>query len=308
MDINIMLGQMAQFFMVMCLGYILYKVKFIDDDFIKKFTTIVLQVAMPALILAAVLRQIENRNMKEAAFVFGIATAMYVILPIVGWIVAKLLGTPLNQMGLYIFMMVYSNVGFMGIPLINALYGEKAVFLTAIFNLLFNLSSFSFGVIVMNYGLNNKAKFNPKSLIKPGIIVPCLALIIYCIGIEIPTIVVNGIASVGNMTTPAAMLLIGAALAKIEISKVFNDVRVYIFSIIKQLIVPILAWIVLKNIISSEEIMLITIIMISMPIANSAVLFATEYESDEELAAKSVFITTVMSLITIPIVSIICLR
>lgn len=308
MDISIMLSQMAQFLLVMCLGYILYKINFLDDEFDKKLTKVVLQITMPCVILASVLKEASNRNLVQAGIIFLIAIGMYfVILPIAGLLLAKILGFNVSQQGLMAFMMVYANIGFMGIPLVSALYGEKAVFFTAIFNLVFNLSLFSLGVVLVNFGTDNEVKPNFKMLVKPGIILPLIALVIYCMGLRIPDMIIDTASTIGGITTPAAMLLIGAALAKIDLKSLFSGVRIYIFSIIKQVAVPLLAWLLLKRFISDKDILAITIVMLAMPIANSAVLFATEYKGDEELAAKTVFITTIMSIVTIPLISLICL-
>ena len=107
---------------------------------------------------------------------------------------------------------------------------------------------------------------------------------------------------VGDITTPMAMLLIGSTLANIPLKEVFSELRIYPYTIIKQVIVPIIAYPILNMFISDSLILGITLIMISMPVANSAVLFATEYDGDISLAAKTVFMTTLLSVVTIPLI------
>lgn len=97
------------------------------------------------------------------------------------------------------------------------------------------------------------------------------------------------------------MLLIGCSLAKMDIKSVFTEVRIYPWTIIKQLIIPLLLWFPLTMIIKNELVLNVTYVLIAMPVANSAVLFATNYGGDSELAAKTTFITTLISLITVPI-------
>ena len=302
MDITVILQQMTQFFLIMCLGYILYKIGMITADFSKKLTSLVLHVTMPALILSSVLTQTGERNLSEVLVVFGVAIAMYVSLPILGWIVVKILRFPVNIQGMYIFMTVFSNVGFMGIPLISALYGEKAVFYTAIFNLIFNISVFTIGTRLMNYKSGKSEKLNFKTFLTPGVCVASLAVVIYFLNIPFPKVVVNSISSVGSITTPVAMIMMGASLAKLDVKNIFNDYRVYLFAVVKQVVLPLGLWPLLNLTIKNEYILAITMVMLCMPVANNAVLFAVEHNKDEELAAKNIFISTILSIATIPLI------
>ena len=302
MDITVILQQMTQFFLIMCLGYILYKIGMITADFSKKLTSLVLHVTMPALILSSVLTQTGERNLSEVLVVFGVAIAMYVSLPILGWIVVKILRFPVNIQGMYIFMTVFSNVGFMGIPLISALYGEKAVFYTAIFNLIFNIAVFTIGTRLMNYKSGKSEKLNFKTFLTPGVCVASLAVVIYFLNIPFPKVVVNSISSVGSITTPVAMIMMGASLAKLDVKNIFNDYRVYLFAVVKQVVLPLGLWPLLNLTIKNEYILAITMVMLCMPVANNAVLFAVEHNKDEELAAKNIFISTILSIATIPLI------
>lgn len=302
MDITIILQQMTQFFLIMCLGYILYKIGMINADFSKKLTSLVLHVTMPALILSSVLSQTGERNLSEVLVVFVVAIAMYTLLPIIGWIIVKILRFEDKIQGMYIFMTVFSNVGFMGIPLISALYGEKAVFYTAIFNLIFNIAVFTIGNRLMNYKTGKAEKLSFKTFLTPGVCVATLAVVIYFLNISFPKVVVNSISSVGGITTPVAMIMMGASLAKIDVKSIFNDYRVYLFAVVKQVVLPLCLWPLVNLTIKNEYILAITMIMLCMPVANNAVLFAVEHNKDEELAAKNIFISTILSIATIPLI------
>ncbi|MCW5336067.1 AEC family transporter, partial [Pseudomonas aeruginosa] len=109
------------------------------------------------------------------------------------------------------------------------------------------------------------------------------------------------------LTTPLAMLLMGATLAAMNVKEIFNDWRVYPYAVIKQLGLPLLMWPLLKWVIKDPFILGITFLLAAMPVANMSVLFATEYHRDEKLAAKNVFITTLLSIITVPMVIYICM-
>lgn len=307
MNIEILANQLIQLFLIICMGYLLYKVKIFNGHVNQKLTKLLLNVSMPAMILSSVLEQTERPPINEVTTVFIAAIAMYIILPFISILLVKIMRIPKQQQGLYMFMHTFSNVGFMGFPIISALYGETAVFYTAIINVIFNLSVFTYGVVMVNYAGSEKANLNAQKLLSPGIIGAALALVIYAGNIHFPTPIESAVQTLGSVTTPLAMLMIGSTLAAMNLKEIFNDARVYVFSVIKQIVIPIALFYVARAFISDEFILGIVFIMLLMPVANTGLLFATEYNRDEGLAAKTVFITTLMSLVTIPLGIWICM-
>lgn len=307
MDIGILTNQLIQLFLVICMGYLLYKINIFNLEVNQRLTKLLLNVSLPAMIINSVLEQTERPPVNEVMMVFAVAVAMYVILPIISILLVKIIRIPKEQQGVYMFMNTFSNVGFMGFPIISAIHGETAVFYTAIINIIFNLSVFTYGIIMMHYASGKKADLNIKKLLSPGVICSVLAVVIYALNIHLPSPVESAVGTLGSLTTPLAMLLIGSTLARMDIKSVFNDGRVYVFSVIKQLVLPILLFFAARLLIENDYILGITFIMLLMPVANTALLFATEYHRDEKLAAKAVFITTLMSLITIPLGIWICM-
>ncbi len=302
MDIQVILMQMVQLFLMIGLGYFLFKVKILDVELNKRLTTLLLAVTTPALIISSVLSTTEYLPFTDILFVFLVGILVYIVLPILGWILVKIMRIPLPQQGLYIFMTVFSNIGFMGFPVMKAIFGNDAVFYTALFNMLFNLLVFSVGTGIMGYGTGRKMDFNPKDLLSPGVIASLVALVIYMAKIQFPNVISSTITMIGDITTPVAMLIIGSTLANIPLKEVFSELCIYPYTFIKQVIIPVLAYPVLRLFIQDPLILGVTLIMISMPVANSAVLFATEYDGDVSLAAKAVFMTTLLSIVTIPLI------
>ena len=303
MDINIIVSQMTILFLILALGYFIFKIKLVDDNFTKKFSALVIKVTMPAMVLSSVLDLTERQSLRDVLTSFGIAVALFaIVMPIVGFFLAKLFRVKRNSTGLYIFMATFSNVGFMGFPVISALAGEVGLFYAAINNLVFNITVFTLGVWLVNRdkGGENSA-FDIKLLLSPGVIVSLLAIVVYFMNIKFPALLCDTIRSVGSITSPSAMLIIGCTLAKMDIKTVFSDWRLYPWTLIKQIVIPILLWIPLAMIIKNEILLTVTFILFSMPVANNAVLFANTYDGDAELAARSVFLTTLFSLLTVPI-------
>lgn len=306
MDVIIIIQQLIKFFIIMGVGYFLYKKGLMDSDFNKKLTNIIIRVTMPCLIVSSVFGVSEDRNYSKVLFVFLVAIIMYISLTFLGMLVANIIGLKKEDKGLYTFMTIFGNTGFLGFPLVEAVLGKEAVFYTSIFNMIFNLFIFTVGIKAINYpnetGSEDKKSRIVKLLTHPGIIGALLAIVIYFSNIQIPDILSSTITTMGSVTSPVAMLLMGASLAKIPVNRLFNDVKIYIFTIIKMIAIPVLTGLLINMFIKDELIACVTLIMSAVPVANNSVMFAIEYNKDEETAAKNVFISTLFSIISIPVV------
>lgn len=302
MDNQVIINIMIQLFLMIFIGYFLFKIGVFDKNFNQKLTKYILHVTMPALIINSVLEQTTRPAMKTVEMTFMVSCIMFVALPIIGIIIAKLIREDKKKQGLYAFMMTYSNIGFMGFPVIDAVYGSTAVFYTAIVNIVFNVTAFTIGILVLRYGGGVNTKFSLSKLFSPGVIFSVAAIFIYLFNIKFPTVVASTIESIGYTTTPLAMLLMGSTLATMAIKEVFNDGKVYLFCLIKQIVIPVLLYPVVKYFVHDSLLFGVIMVLLLMPIATNSIMFAIEYKGDEKLAAKSVFISTVLSLITIPLI------
>lgn len=306
MDINVLINQLIQLFLIICLGYFMNKAGIIDTHFNQKGAKLIINVTMPAMIISSVLSLTERPDEKDVLTVFAVSLAMYLLLPILAFILTKITKTPADKQGVYMFMYIFSNVGFMGFPILDSVFGATAVFYGGIVNIIFNLACYSYGIVVINHGSGVSGEMNLKKLLSPGIICSLLAMIIYALNIHFPSTIENTFATVGGLTSTFSMIIIGSTLATIDLKEVFNDRLVYLFSIIKQLALPLILMPVCKFFLHDELIYGVTMMMLLMPVANTAVLFTTDYGHDEQLAAKTVFITTALSLVTIPLGMLLC--
>lgn len=297
MCIMLIVNQMIQLFIMIIIGYGMGKTSLFHSNFNQKLTQFVLNLVMPCMIVASVM---SSNTTSLALFDILKATFILIILlPIVSNLCIRFL--PISHKGLYMFMMMFPNVGFMGFPLMKAIFGNESLLSTAVINMGFNLSLFTLGAWVMNYDQKENTKFYIKDLLSPGVIASLAALLIYAMNISFPQVVSNPISLIGDMTTPLAMLIIGATLSQYKMKDVFLDFKVYLFALIIDFVIPILFYPLIHMIINDAMIQGITLIILAMPVANGAVLFAKNYNQNEFLAAKTVFISTLMSIITIPI-------
>lgn len=294
MNVYLVINKILQLFMMIVLGFNLGKMKDFDESFIDKMNRFVLNITMPCLIISSVS---ANKNGIPYQDLFLSMIILIIILPIFAYLCLKI--SSLKDKSLYLFMIIYPNVGFIGFPLLQSLFGKQSLLLTALINMPFNLSLFTLGMMIMS---NNKS-FQIKKLITPGIIASMIAVLLYIFSISLPETLLQPIQLIGNMTTPLAMIIIGATLSKYPIKKILLDRKIYLFTIFIDLIIPMIFSPLVHFLIKDTMIQAMTMIILAMPVANGAVLFAKRYQQNEFLAAKTVFLSTLLSIITIPVVA-----
>lgn len=298
MDIGVIVNQMLVLFIVMIIGYITNKKNILDVNVNKKISSLLLNITAPALILSSVVNRDKAGDPKLVLDIAVLAIILYAILPFLGIVLAKILKVPKEDENLYQFMTIFSNVGFVGFPVIESIFGSEAVFFAAIINLVFNVFCYSYGIYLISE--SNKLSFDIKTLINPGIIVSIIAIIIYITNIEVPLVIKETTSMIGGITTPLAMMLIGSSLGEVPIKEVFLEKRLYPYTFIKQIIMPIIFFLILKPFVTNELILGIIIIVSAMPVATITIMFCNEYEGNISLASKTIFITTLCSIVTIP--------
>lgn len=297
MDIQVIINQMIILFLVMIVGYIANKAKILDQEQNQKLSSLVLNVTSPGLILSSVAEPASG-DLGTVLQIFLISVAIYIILPIIGIVFGRILNVAKEDRNLYQFMTIFSNIGFMGYPVIQSIFGSHALFFAAIVNLVFNIFCYSYGVFLISG--SGKLSFDFKQLINPGMVFSIIAVVIYLTKWQMPDIVAETSSLVGSITTPLAMMIIGSSLAEIPLKEVINEIRIYPYTIIKQILMPILFWWVLKFIVSDPVVLGVLVILIAMPVGSITIMFCNQFGGNTPLASKSIFITTLASVFTIP--------
>ena len=308
MDIAILIQQLLILFIILFCGVFLYKIHLMDQELNQKLTRLLIDFTLPATILDSVMNQTGSRSYSRLAVMFAASVSMYVLLPFISDGIARLLHVPAKDKGCYLFMSTFGNTGFMGYPLISALLGSEGVLYAAIVNMIFNIACFAYGVTMMS---GKKQKLSLRSflftLLTPGISVSILSIILYLTGFVLPTIITSPVHYIGNMTTPLAMLVVGSTLGSMDLKSVFSEFRIYPFILIRQFLVPVLLFPLLKLCIPDTFLLTIVFIMLLVPVANTSVIFSINYGNNQELATKGVFLTTLCSLVTMPLALALCL-
>ncbi len=301
MDIKVVISQMLTLFLILALGYLAAKRKVVSPNFGAQLSNFILSITLPCMMLASVATMPADTNQKDVLMMFVISILFYLVMPFIAYMIARILMVKKEDRQLYMYMTIWSNVGFMGFPVIASIFGEAAIFYATIFNLIFNVSNFTLGIMLMSKEGRKALDF--KKFLSPGMLSSIVAVIMFAAHLRLPELLNDTLRSLGSTTSPLAMIVIGIALSGISVKSVFTEIRLYPYLIIKQILLPLLAWLILRNMIVNPYLLGIVIVIIAMPVATSAVLFANRYENNVELATKGVFITTLASVVTIPLIS-----
>ena len=297
-DMSVLITQLIQLFLVMAVGYIAFKAKILNHTVCKHLSTFVLQITMPIMIIDAVLSLNNSQKPGSSTIVtlFVASILFYVVMPIIAFVVVKILAKTIHikkyREGLYMLMMVFGNVGFMGFPILKAACGsngELAVFYAAILNIFFNIAFFTYGIMIVGYGTETQTKISLKKFISPGML-------------SLTEILEGLFGTIGDLTPPLAMIIVGATLASVALKEVFSEWRIYVFIFVRQIVIPLLLYPVFKIFIKDSLLSIVLFIEFLMPIANSATIVANEYDLDSRFTAKAIFISTLASIVAIPLI------
>ncbi|MCC0650618.1 AEC family transporter [Clostridioides sp. ZZV15-6598] len=296
--------QVAVLFIIILVGYFVRKFNLLDEHCTSKLSNLTMTIFLPSMIISSMQINFDNKMIQKILLLLFISLVMYIVSIIIAFLLKYILKCEdTKDLGIYQYIVVFSNVAFMGYPVIEAVLGHEAIFYTAIFNLPFNLFSFTLGIYLLSKGSTTKG-FSMKSLISPATIAVVIGLFLFITGLRLPQFINDPLKMLGNMTTPISMIIIGSLLANSSAIDCFVNKRLYLVTIVRLLVLPVIIYFILKGWVNDKMILAIPVVISSMPAAANTAIFANQYDSNVTLASQCVFFTTLFSVISIPFISI----
>ncbi len=295
---------MIVLFLVMLVGFLAYKKNYINDNASKKLSSIVVNIANPALILSSVLSMDNTITGKDLITTVILAIAVFAGLLIIAIFIPIIFRVEKQSAGAYQVMTVFSNIGFMGFPIISSVYGSSALLYATLFLIPYNILIYTYGIHTMKAGKKEgKEKLKIGQILNIGVIACILAILLFIFHVKLPEFLGSVITMLSNLTAPLSMMVIGASMAVIDWKKLLSDYRLLLFSLFKLFVLPIIGTLIVKQVISNEVICGVTMVMLATPVGSMTAMLAQEYNGDYELASKGVMLSTLLSVVTLPIVS-----
>jgi len=302
----LLLEQMIILFLLMAVGFYCYKKGIITDETSKKISAIVVNIANPAMILTGCMSD-EKIEGRELLMVAVIVVSIYVVLMLLATCMPHLLKVEKESRGTYRNMTIFSNIGFMGFPVIAALYGSGALLYASLFTIPFNVLIYTYGIAVMlpESEQKEKQKMPLSRIFNVGVIACIITMIVYLLKIPVPAFIKSTTTHLSNLTAPLSMMVIGASMATMDLKKMFTDVKLLIFSVIKLLVIPLVGVLIIRQFVDNSVICGVCMIMLATPVGSMTAMLAQQYDGDYEMASRGVALTTVLSVVTMPLVSMI---
>ena len=301
MDFTSIISVLCKLFALLALGYFLNKRKILDTHINGGISSLMVNATNPALILSSI-SATGNSDQSDVMRLILFGALFYALLVLLAFLLVRLLRVPNQKRSTVQLLLVFSNTGFMAIPVVQTLYGDIAVFYCTILNLPFNFLIYSYGVYLLSKSSGSGKKLSFRQFLSHGIIASALALLIYFTGFRIPTVINDTFSFLGNITPPLSMLLLGSVLAEYPLSSMWQDKRINLLLLIKLLLLPFLALFLTSLFFTDPVIIGVTTLTFAMPCASMCVMLCKEYKGDSRTASVGVVFSTLLSLITIPII------
>ncbi|MTK12572.1 MAG: AEC family transporter [Clostridiaceae bacterium] len=295
---NNIINQVIILSLIMIVGVYARKKDILSKEASKSFSNFLTNITLPCLLISSFNYSYSQDMIVKARIMFAYSIIIHIVLILVSKVLT--FKYPESSKKVLRFATIFSNCGFMGYPVLESLFGKIGIFYGAIFNIPFNIFMFSIGIMI--YTGKKDLKALKEVLVNPAIIATVLGLIIFSFSIKLPYSLFTAMSIVGSMTTPLSMIIVGAMLSEIRVKDIFSGTLVYYVSFLRLIAVPFLTLGILKLLNADKLLMQIAVIIEAMPAAVLASVLAEKYGADTALASRSVFISTIISMITIPFV------
>lgn len=300
MDTWVVIQQMLVLFAMMAVGYVSYRLNWLDDAACSKLSTIIIQVLNPAVIINGVL----GKDSSEAGALIGqnllLIVIMFVFLILVSHLVAALLRVPKTEKNQYRLMTIFANVGLMGIPVVSSIYGSEALIFVSFYILVYNVLIYTLGVYLAGGG---GGKLEWKKILNTGVISCLIAAALFAFRVETPEPVNTFMNYMGTAAIPLSMFVIGASVAQADVKSIFGNPRLYLFALLKMVGLPLLGMLLIKPFSFDRTLVGIFMIMLAMPVGSIVSMMVEEYGGGDTIGSHGVVLTSVLCVVTLPIVS-----
>lgn len=301
---------MLTLFAIVVVGYIAGKLGYMGGTFDKKLSKVVIDITCPALILSSAMTG-ELPDRRYILPLLGISVLTYVLLTVVALLLPRFLTKKKDDEGVIGFAMMFGNVGFMGYPIVASIFGHEAVFYAAVLNVVNTFTVFTVGTMLI-VGKNQEStveekemsqkKMLRKVLYSTPMLSAYLTMLIVALEIkDIPEFISQPLTMIGNITVPAALLIIGSSMSQLPLRALLGNGTIYTTTLMRLAILPIGIHYLMTLLGFSSFVVGINTVVIAMPVATYGTILCLRHGKDTTLITEVTFITTLLAMISIPL-------
>lgn len=293
--VSLLFRQNVIMFLYLCIGYMLYKKKVITAHGSGEIGRLLLHVIMPAAIIKSYIKDYSGEML--AGFLVSFGAALFALL--LAMLISRLVFR--HRSAIRQFGAAFSNAGFIGIPLVQMTLGEEAVFYVASFVAILNILQWTYGVFIMT---GDRTQISLKKITTNPIAVSlAIGLLLFFLPVKLPAIVTGVIGTLASMNGPLAMIVLGAYLAQVPLKELFTDRLTYLCAAVRLILIPVVTMLCLFLIPEDfGTVRLAVMLAAAAPVGSNVAIFAQIYDKEYTDAVKDVCLSTVLSILTMPVV------
>ncbi len=292
-------SKILTFFVLIGTGFIMKKSNLADDLFTKGISRFVLYITLPALIVESMNFDFSYEMLSNSVILLMAGGVLYLFLWILGIASSRVLRLTGDVRSVFRYAMLFGNVAYMGYPVVELVIGKKGVFYSAVFNIWFNILTWTVGIRIMSGKTELSGK---KAFLNPGMISVFIGLVLFFTPLKLPVFLDEALALLGESTIPLAMIVAGIILASSKISAILKGRTIIVYSLLKLCVAPMIVFLFLSFLRLPQTVEKVLIIMSAMPAAANTSIFARLFDSDFELSSRLIASSTLFSLISIPLI------
>lgn len=289
---------MLAFLLMIGAGYFITRRGMLDEHANSQISGLLVHVFNPLLIVSSAADSVGLISSGDLRTVGLIASGMFAVFIPVGMMLSPLFDKDRDQRKIFQLMFVFSNLGFIGIPVVSSIVGAEYVVYVTEFILIYTILLYTYGVGLLNRKFSLSAL---KEMVNPGTVLSLAALVIIIWEIQVPDFLKTAASYMGNATSPLALIAIGFQLAKADLKKIFGQLRLYVFAVVKLLVLPLLLLPLLKLMTSDVHLISVCMVMFGMPVGNIPLMLGMQKGIDVSTGSAAIILTTVLCVFTIPV-------
>jgi malate permease and related proteins len=287
-------------FMLMAIGFAAGRSKIIDEVGTRSISRLLVNFVLPALIIQSMQRPFTTGLRDEAFAILGISFLTYAAAFPLAWLHARILKLDGAEFGAHEFAAIFSNCAFMGFPVIEAILGKDAIFAASVANIPFQLLAFSVGPYLLARSAHGTVRLRLSSFITPAAVASVVGFALFICGITLPAPLSRMFGLLGDTTTPLSMMLIGSIISRMDMHSVLSRPKIYLTSLYRLVAFPAGLFLALYLFGFRGILLSLPVIIAAMPVAANSAILAEAYGGDSKTASSLVFVSTLLSILTIP--------
>jgi hypothetical protein len=296
-----MITVMMTLFAIVIVGFVAGKLGYMGGTFDKRLSKLVIDITCPALILSSAMTgELPDRQYILPLLLISVIT--YVVLTGVAFLLPRYLTRKESDQGVIGFALMFGNVGFMGYPVVASIFGHEAIFYAAVLNVVNTFAVFTIGTMLITGKSEVEGrKFQKKVLYSTPMLAAYLTMLIVALRIDnIPAVVSQPLTMIGNITVPAALLIIGSSMSQLSLRSMLGSVTVYVTTLFRLALLPIGVHFLCRALGFDPFVVNINTLVIAMPVATYGTILCLRHGKDTTMMTALTFVTTLLSMLTIP--------